>query len=109
MKDTLKLWRVPGEMIPPVPYEVVNLTAFCREYDLDEQSMRNMLRGKVKQHKGWVAVDPDPRATKYMEIRTAEMEQMMAGTFEGDPSTEAWFKRAKAMGLVDENDDGLPL
>lgn len=37
--------------------EIVNISTFCREYSLSEGSIRCMIRGVCKQHKGWKLID----------------------------------------------------
>jgi hypothetical protein len=80
--ETYTLWRlVPGQNYG-IPEEVDNLAAFCREKRLDHQAMRDMLRGKTKQHRGWVAKDPNPIRTQRIKTRADELERLFDQGYE---------------------------
>lgn len=36
-----------------VPHEVYSLSAFCREHGLDLEAMKNVTKGRTRQHQGW--------------------------------------------------------
>jgi hypothetical protein len=57
------------------PYEVFSVAAFAQEHDLDEQALRDLIRGKTKQHQGW-HLDND--RTAQAERRARELATLFA-------------------------------
>lgn len=56
------------------PYKVFSLAAFCKEYSLELQQMKDVVRGKSKQHRGWHL---DSEKTASMLKRAQEIKDMM--------------------------------
>lgn len=63
-KPKIKTWvglvAPDGTVMPPI----TNMSAFCREYDLNKCGMSAILRGENDSHKGWTCVHPDALAER---------------------------------------------
>jgi hypothetical protein len=56
------------------PLEVYHLKEHCDEYGLDYQAMRNVVRGRIKSHRGWSL---DAERTAKFDARVAEVAAMI--------------------------------
>lgn len=56
------------------PYDVYSVAAFCQEWELDEQVIRDVLRGHTKEYQGWHI---NPEKTRRQEKRMAEVDAIL--------------------------------
>lgn len=68
-----------------VPFEVWSLSAFCQEQRLNVQAMKDVVRGKSKQHQGWHL---DEARTQQDNVKIAEFEAMLDGTWTPSPGNQ---------------------
>jgi hypothetical protein len=57
------------------PYVVYSVAAFANEHDLDVQTLRDVLRGHTKEHKGW---HTDNERTTQLNKRAKELAALFA-------------------------------
>lgn len=75
-----------------VSYDVYNLKAFCKEHGLNVQAMRDVVRGRNKQHRGW---HQDKEEEAKLEKRLAELDRMFPETGDGNFFIKLIFPKAK--------------